>query len=75
MLGRNQAVMGKKVFWYFLKIIGMLFVCWMSIVTIKNTALFQSLTGDSTYLVLSLFISAGLVYWAYRVIWKPIGGR
>lgn len=75
MIGRNQNAMTKNVFWYTLKTIGMLFVCLMCINTIKSTALYQSLTGDSTYLVLSLFVCAGLVYWAYRVIWKPIGSR
>ncbi len=63
---------GKRVFWGMLKILGMLVVILSCTAFTQRMAMLTSDTGDYGYLVVMLIIDAGFVYWAYKVIWKPI---
>jgi|CZKF01.1.fsa_nt_gi hypothetical protein len=64
-----------KVFWIILKVLGMLFVgltCYNSILHISAA---DAITSLKWPLFLVLALSALFLYWAYRVIWKPIGSK
>jgi hypothetical protein len=61
-----------KVVWIILKVLGMLFVGLVCLASIQKMSMVSSLTGNYFFLVATLVVDAGLLYWAYRVIWKPI---
>jgi hypothetical protein len=65
-----------KVFWVTLKVLGMLFVIGFC----NNSVYHMSVAGGAMghpmpMVVVSLFFWVLFVYWAYRVIWKPITSR
>jgi hypothetical protein len=61
-----------KVVWIIQKVLGMLFVGLTCLASIHRMSMVSSLTGNYLFLVATLLMDAGLLYWAYRVIWKPI---
>jgi len=67
--------MAKKIFWYALKVIGMLFVILNCYAFIYRMSIVRLATGNYGFLVAILLVDAGLLYWAYRVIWRPIETR
>jgi hypothetical protein len=54
------------------RIIGMGFVIVSCMAFITRMTMVGRLTDQWGYLVVIVAVSAGLVYWAYRVIWCPI---
>ncbi len=64
-----------KAVWMILKVLGMLFVCLTCLASIHRMSMVSSLTGNYWFLVATLLVDAGLLYWAYRVIWKPIKAK
>ncbi len=64
-----------KVFWIVLKVLGMLFVGLNCLNSIQKMSMVSSITGNYLFLVATLLFYAGLLYWAYRVIWKPIKAK
>jgi hypothetical protein len=61
-----------KIVWIILKVLGMLFVGLNCLASIQRMSMVSSLTGDYKFLGVTLLVDAGLLYWAYRVICKPI---
>lgn len=64
-----------KVFWIILKVLGMLFVGLTCLNSIQKMSMVSSITGNYLFLAAILVVDAGLLYWAYRVIWKPIQAK
>lgn len=54
------------------RLIGMAFVILSVANFIRHMAFVRSVTGDSKPLLIVGLLSAGLLYWAYRVIWRPL---
>jgi hypothetical protein len=65
----------KRALWTILKALGMLFVILVGVKNIRSMAMVTNMTGNYLFLIASLLVAAVLVYWAYRVIWKPLGRR
>ena len=63
----------KKVIWRILKVLGMLIVVAYALRSVYHMSMVRSMNPDLwPLLVGALVLGAGLVYWAYRVIWCPI---
>jgi len=65
----------KRLIWLILRVIGMGFVILSIAAWVHRMAFVRSLTGDSRPLLLVSAASAVLLYWSYRVIWRPIHSR
>jgi hypothetical protein len=61
-----------KVVWIILKVLGLLFVGLNCLNSIQKMSMVSSMTGNYLFLAVTLVVYAGLLYWAYRVIWVPI---
>ncbi|MFL5386255.1 MAG: hypothetical protein ACJ8GN_27375 [Longimicrobiaceae bacterium] len=58
--------------WIALKLVGMVIVVLFCMAFIQRMAMVATMTGQWLYPVGMVLISITLVYWAYRVIWRPI---
>jgi hypothetical protein len=65
----------KRAIWLILKVVGMLFVILACVNDIRSMAMVSQMTGNYLFLVVCLLVAAVFVYWAYRVIWKPIRAK
>lgn len=58
--------------WLALKVLGMLFVILVCMSSLHKMGLVMGITHNFLYVLGYLPIAAALVFWAWRVIWKPI---
>ncbi len=62
----------KKFFMLGLRLLGMAVVAWICAAILKNGAAFAEISGHVWVLPASVAVTVPLLYWAYRVIWRPI---
>ena len=55
-----------------LRTLGMAFVVLTTLNSLRHLALVSEVTETLVPLILGIPVCAGLIYWAYRVIWLPI---